>query len=138
MVLTNYYIYNNEYYPADLQEANFTNCIIDGTVTNELSLINTEGDDGAEVSAAFNYSFDHCLIKTDESETYSNDTRFTNIIWNEDPLFIAPTYEWNFYPDTLSPVIDMGVGTHLTSDINEAPYIGSPDLGAFEFAGASE
>lgn len=137
VVLTNYYIYNSEVIPIPLVQADFINCIIDGTAQSELSLSNKDDNDNI-IDADFNFSFDHCLLKTDISEVDTNDVRFTAVIWNKDPLFIEPREEWNFYPDTLSPVIDMGRTTHLTSDINEIPYTNEPDLGAFEFAGSSE
>lgn len=137
VVLSNYYIYDSEIIPTPLVQADFINCIIDGTNSSELSLSDTD-EDGNSIDADFNYSFDHCLIKTDVSEIDTNDIRFSEVIWNQNPLFIEPKEEWNFHPDTLSPVIDMGRVTHLTSDINEIPYTEAPDLGAFEFAGAKE
>jgi hypothetical protein len=132
VVLSNH---DNTYQPYDLQKADFTNCIIDGTISNELSLSNLEDEEG---SVAFKYNFDHCLITTNFNGIDSSDARFDEVLWNKYPLFIAPTEDWNFHPDTLSAVIDRGISTHLTSDINEINYIGAPDLGAFEFAGASE
>lgn len=137
VVLTNYYIYDREIIPIPLIKADFTNCIIDGTASSELSL-SYKDDSGNDIAADFNYSFDHCLLKTDISELDTNDVRFTEVLWNKNPLFIEPREDWDFHPDTLSPVIDMGRVTHLTSDINEIPYTNAPDLGAFEFAGAAE
>jgi len=137
VVLTNYYIYNDEIIPIPLLQADFTNCIISGTASSELSLSNTD-EDGVEIDADFNFSFKNCLIKADLSEIDTSATSFEQIIWNEDPLFISPADDWDFHPDTLSPVIDRGRTTHLSSDLNEIPYTGAPDIGAFEYIGSSD
>ncbi len=135
VVLTNYYIYNNDVIPFPLIQADFTNCIIWGTANSELSLSDKD-EDGNLIEADFNFSFDHCLIKADIKEDIdTNDVRFSDVIWNYDPLFREPKEEWDFHPDTLSPVIDMGIPTHLNADINERPYINAPEIGAFEYAG---
>ncbi len=132
VALYNYYYYNSTYYPFDLEQANFTNCIIYGSQTSELLLSNTKSDK-TEIAALFNYNFDHCLIKTDVSEIDTTSTNFSDVIWNKDPLFIEPKDEWDFHPDTLSPVINMGKTTTLTGDIEGNAYIGLPDIGAFEY-----
>lgn len=137
VVLTNYYIDKDITYPIPLEKADFINCIIDGTSQKELSLSDSD-EDGNPIDADFNFNFDHCLLKVDFSEVDTNDVRFTTTIWNKDPLFFEPKNDWNFHPDTLSPVIDRGIDTHLSSDINEIPYTDAPDIGAFEFAGAKE
>lgn len=131
IVITN--IYPDGETAAPIERANFTNCIIDGSSTEELSLLQS-----AEVISEFNFNFDHCLIKTKVEKIDTNDVRFNEVIWNKDPLFINPKEDWNFYPDTLSPVIDYGIDTHLKSDITETSYTLSPDLGAFEFTKAKE
>ena len=101
-------------------------------------ILSDEGLNFIKEVTDFNYNFDHCLLKTSFDDMDTSDSRFNAIIWNEAPLFIDPKDDWNFHPDTLSPVIDQGRDTHLTSDINEITYTGAPDLGAFEFAEASE
>ena len=137
VVLTNYYISGNTIYPYPLDNATFTNCIIDGTQNGELSLSNKDSE-GTLIPGDFNYHFDHCLVNVDTKEIDTTDVNFKNTLWNKDPLFIEPRSDWNFHPDTLSPVIDQGIITSLTSDINEKPYINAPDIGAFEFAGAKK
>ena len=134
--LMNYYVDSNVFYPADLQKANFTNCIVDGL--NSIEVVISDSLDENVSEAAFNYSFDHCLLKVDISKIDTNDVHFSNTLWNKDPLFWDAKYEWNFHPDTLSPVIDMGVVTHLNEDINNIPYTDAPDIGAFEYMGAKD
>ncbi len=137
VVLTNYIIGKDAIYISDLQKAHFTNCIIDGTIENELALLNIE-DEKPEVTAEFNYTFDHCMIKTDVTEIDTTQTTFNNVLWNKKALFISPTEEWDFHLDTLSAAIDAGIDTYLNADIDNINYQGNPDLGAYEFIGAKE
>lgn len=134
VILSNY---DSEYDPYGLERANFTNCVIDGTATSEF-LLSYKTDDGTRIVAPFNYNFDHCLIKTDVAEIDTTEEYFTNVIWNKDPLFVEPKDDWNFYPDSLSPLIDMGTTTDLSSDIKENSYINAPDIGAFEYGTTDE
>ncbi len=131
LILKNYVYKGEEQVAVNLEEANFVNCIISGTTSSELWFDEAK----EEVLADFNYSFENCLIKTNVSAIDTNDVRFSDIIWNKDPLFREPEADWDFHPDTLSPVIDAGKITHLTSDLNEMPYIDAPEIGALEYAG---
>lgn len=132
----NYIVYEKTLY-NDLTEANFSNSVFYGN--HKLELITDEHDD-----AAFNYFFDHCLIKqTADSIDTSDATHFRSIILNEYPRFVNDSIisgEYNFRLDTLSPVKDKGSMDiidrfpALQYDFEGKPRTadGKPDLGAFE------
>lgn len=130
--INNYYFYEGNEISRDLIKAYFGNSIIYGGIQDELLL--DAGDAGE-----FNYTFDHCFIRT--RINIAEDPNFINVTRNEDPLFIDPTIH-NLIPDTLSPVINAGSMEvinnspfNLTFDINGINRIidEGPDLGAYEF-----
>lgn len=86
VVLNNYTTdpYNtNVIYPVDLQRADFRNCIIYGNYTDtEIALVSTEGAD-------FNVSFDHCLLRAQDTTFQRCGVRTNEVIFNEDPLFVS-------------------------------------------------
>lgn len=135
VLLTNYYIEKNTIYAVDLQRANFTNCIIDGELNNEL-MLSYEDSEGNDIPAAFNYHFDHCMLRVDYAETDTNAVSFVETLWNKKALFFEPREAWDFHIDTLSAAIDAGIATHLNADIDDVLYDGLPDIGAYEFVGA--
>lgn len=140
VLINNYAIEDDAYVPKDLEEANFTNCIIDGNQTLEYYLVSVD-DNGDSIPAAFNFYFDHCIIKANFEFVDRTDERYQDVFWNDgsmnNPYFISPKEDWNFYLDTLSPAIDAGIVTHLESDLTETPYTNAPDLGAFEYDGSA-
>ena len=135
--VSNYIIEDEAIYAIDLQQADFTNCIIDGKNVNELMLA-YQDQDSNDIPAAFNTKFEHCLIKVDYEKTDTNHIAFSNTIWNKRALFFEPNEDWDFHIDTLSAAIDAGIATHLNADIDNIPYVGLPDIGAYEFIGAKE
>ena len=123
ILLNNYYEgADGNVYVRDLNEANFTNCIIDGSLSTEVSFQEEE-------LGAFNYSFDHCLIKLDPTINTDN-SHYSNVIINQSPKFVDNT-EGDFHLTESSPAIDAGVGPS-DNDI-EGNSRNNPDLGAFEF-----
>lgn len=135
LALNNYYIdVNDNEQLRPLENAYFGNCLIYGETRDELTL------DKAAGSAAFNYTFDHCIIKTELN--VSNSANFINTTRNVEPWFRDP-YKAEFQPDsTLSSVINKGspdVVTHalfdITKDIDQNSRISdeAPDVGAYEF-----
>ncbi|HIG32925.1 MAG TPA: hypothetical protein EYQ09_05775 [Flavobacteriales bacterium] len=123
ILLNNYYEgADGNIYVRDLNEANFTNCIIDGSLSAEVSF-------QEQKLGAFNYSFDHCLIKLDPTINTDN-SHYSNVIINQSPKFVDNT-ESDFHLTEESPAIDAGVGPS-DNDI-EGNSRNNPDLGAFEF-----
>jgi hypothetical protein len=118
---------NDQIIAAPLQKADFKNCIIYGNVENEI----LEDDIGQGVE--FNYSFNHCLLRTNRTLIGNN------LIINEDPRFRKPTdrLEPDYQLMENSPALKKGnpayaVGIY-SSDINGVLRNGNPDLGAYEF-----
>lgn len=114
----------------DLVRADFTNCIIYGSIAegNEVVL------DTLDAPTLFNFNFDHCVLRTDVNPDLLNQT---GCIFNEDPQF-ANIGERNYCPTVLSPAVNVGVDIPLDPvaiDINGAPrpYNATlPDIGAYE------
>ena len=127
ILLNNYYEgADGNPYPRGLEEANFTNCIIDGSLSTEVSFQKYE-----EEGISFNYIFDHCLIKLDPTIN-TNNTHYQNAIINQSPKFEDNTKD-NFHLTEDSPAIDAGNNsTEGTTDI-EAYLRNKPDIGAYEF-----
>lgn len=75
---------------APLLQCDFINTIIYGSLSKELLL------DNKHTESAFNYQFTNCLIKATETD----DSHFTNVIWNKSPLFKFlnddGTYSFNY------------------------------------------
>lgn len=130
VVLNNYKTdpYNaNVIYPADLDQADFKNCIIFGNYADtEIALVSTE-------QARFNVSFDHCLIKAQDSVLHCYDVRLRNVIFNDDPMFVNSS-EGNFHLQYNSPARLAGDQCwlldirDLDGDIRRLP----PTIGAYE------
>ena len=110
-------------YVRDLDAANFTNCIIDGNLSTEVSFQENEEKD-------FNYTFDHCLIKLDPTISTDN-TNYQNAIINQSPEFTNNT-EGDFHLTQDSPAIDAGETTSVIDDIEGNPR-NNADIGAYEF-----
>lgn len=86
VVLNNYKTdpYNtNLIYPVDLERAAFNNCIVYGNYAEtEIALVATE-------QARFNVSFNHCLVKAQDSVLNGYGVGLSDMIFNEDPLFVS-------------------------------------------------
>jgi hypothetical protein len=136
LVMTNYYLliddqgHITDTVPRDLYQAYFGNCIIYGYEDEEIALIRTQ-------QAAFNYSFDHCLLKS----TRTGDPLITASIFNEDPLFTDYTVNDYTLDTILSPAVNAGLMDIVTTSIinlvkdlnnNDRTLDGMPDLGAYE------
>ncbi|MPM23245.1 hypothetical protein SDC9_69710 [bioreactor metagenome] len=126
VVLNNYY---EDIYGAtqirDLTNAYFGNCILYGSNEDEILL------DKYSSGGIFNFSFDHCLLKTSLSVT---GTGFTSCLKNAAPAFTDTT---TFNIGSGSAAIDAGDATitgTIMFDIMGNPRIAgtAPDLGAYE------
>ena len=117
---------------GDLQNAYFGNCIVYGSNEEEIILSNND-------QVAFNYKFDHCILKTTLEIT--DPLFYLDCQKNTDPLFVDQ-YENNYRIDTLSPAINIGsieivngspVDITLDLDGNLRNSDEGPDLGSYEF-----
>ncbi|MEE4196970.1 MAG: hypothetical protein V2I54_04950 [Bacteroidales bacterium] len=130
LLLNNYYIdVNNKMQVRPLTQATFGNCIVYGNKESEILIDEAPG-------TAFNYYFDHSLIKVNEEISTADNNYFHNIIVNQDPKFKDP-YDNNYELDTLSIAKDSGnpeYGVLFPFDLNlnSRTNDNGPDLGAFE------
>lgn len=117
-----------------LDSCNFTNCIIAGSGSNEVTLDNTLN--GSE-QTPFNHLFTRCLIKVNGSD----DDNFIETIWNKDPEFVNLNtngdYVFSFELDSSSVAIDAGdlnYSLKLPYDLNGNYRLSDdgPDLGCYE------
>jgi hypothetical protein len=113
--------------------AYFGNSIIYGDLENEIEY------DSASVTGAFNYLFDHCLLRIDKSVSTTNPLHYISVTKNTDPKF-SDIDNGDYTLDTTSIAIDLGdisitsispiLGNDLKNEIR--PKGPGPDLGAFE------
>ena len=129
--MNNYYTYTygSKVYANDLKNAYFANCIIYGSMENEISA------DKVDV-AAFNYQFRNCLLKI-KSTLYSDDPAFLGSIFNKDPMFLD-VLKNDYSIDSLSPaknVGDLNIATQFPTDLNGNSRLldEGPDMGALEW-----
>lgn len=113
----------------------FGNCIVDGFLDNELYFGQYSG-----VSAAFNYEFDHCMLKLSVEYDISSDENYKSIVKidnvNSVPRFVDNS-NYNYRLDTLSAAKDVGKVEFATLFPYDADGISrlddvAPDFGAFE------
>ena len=130
ILLNNYYIdANDNVQIRDLNNAYFGNCIIYGSLTTEFSFDKNE-------NGIFNYHFDHSLIKIDPNIN-TNNTNFTSIIKNEDPIF-QDHLNNNLSLDENSPAIESGnfqitQNNNLFLDITGENRNDPPEMGAYQY-----
>ena len=123
ILLNNYYEgIDGNVYVRDLESANFTNCIIYGTLSTEISFQENS-------SGNFNYAFQNCLIKLDPNINQADN--YFDCIINEDPIFVD-SEEGDLTLNESSPAINSGVLlSGYLIDINGNTRI-NPDVGAYE------
>ena len=122
ILLNNYYEgADGNIYIRNLNKAEFTNCIIDGSLSSEISFDKHE-------SGVFNYHFNHTLVKIDPNIN-TNNQNYTNVIKNQNPLFKSLN---DFHLEIESPAINAGINSNTTNDI-EGNIRLNPDLGAYEY-----
>ena len=107
------------------------NSVISGSLANEMEI------DAPVSIAASGFRADSSLIKVDTlSASWYSTPLFRTVITGLPPKFIDEA-EWDFRPDTLSPLLDRAGRTEMVAwpyDIRNKPrpaYAG-PDIGAFE------
>ena len=122
-------------YLGDLEEAYFGNCILYGTLDDELAISHLEG-----ANTLFNYHFEHSLLRT--TMDVSDENLFSSCLLNQDPLFSDVANDDYSLDTIVSPVINKGAlqvineaQLPLNVDIMGNSRIDdeAPDLGAYEF-----
>jgi hypothetical protein len=131
LILNNYYQdINGNYHVRPLNNATFGNCIIYGSLENEIVF------DAFNASSTFNYKFTNSLLKIADTVATSNFAHWENIYKNNLPGIKNPS-TGDFSLDTLAYAKDKGdltIGGNYPSDIlqNSRISFGLPDLGAYE------
>lgn len=127
--LSNYYVQENTAYVNDLDSAYFGNCILYGSLSNEIGL------DAYPNTGKFSYKFENSLLKT-TLNTANDGNHFSSTYANTDPSFSDITGN-NYQLKASSYAIDKGFSSLWTTDLNNKtrpnPSTSLPDLGAFEF-----
>ncbi len=131
LVLNNYLANSNglDIYDYSLNNAYFGNCIIWGNLDEELML------DSNKNKYPFNYQFDHCLLKTQNSKLKTQ-----NSIFNQVPLFVIYNF-YNYHLQATSPAKNAGDYNIVNNSLLNSLLIydmdgnlrstGSIDLGAY-------
>jgi hypothetical protein len=103
-------------------EAYFTNCIVYGSVENEI--------DTFIINSQSLYRFANCLLKTTRNVT--NGVFYSSCIKNEDPQFKDRTKD-NYRITENSPCRNAGAPTSITTDLDGNTRDATPDIGCYEF-----
>ncbi|WP_421809554.1 choice-of-anchor Q domain-containing protein [Flagellimonas sp.] len=121
----------------DLQQADFINCIVAGSLSLELALLQ-------DSSVDFNFGFDHCLLQFNDNNdqfgenplyNFGNTDLYRNIVLNQEPNFFNPSKNQLTIHDN-SAAIDKGdpdASLSVPADILGMDRTQNPDLGAYEF-----
>ena len=136
LLLSNLLTVNNTLYQAPLKTT-FTNCVVYGSLQNEISFNNVTDFNLTDFINDFNY----CDVKTKQDTFELFTTAHNNMLFNQEPL-LKNTEEGNFTPwdstGYFSPLIDFA-STGLSSDLYDKPRpvsktanINKFDVGAVE------
>ena len=115
----------------DLTQATFNNCIIYGSYTNEIAL-------NKNTTAAFEYQFNHCLIKFDNTSTNSkyqfltDPVHYNGIILNQNPKFYNVNQNKLNIDETSSAFAKGNSAYLIPFDILGKTRTTPPDLGAYQ------
>ncbi len=129
-VLNYFPVSNTEVIAGDL-EALFTNCVLYGSLENELFADNVK-------HTSFHVTFRNCLIKHHQQHTPDLNTQdkleYSDCLVNVDPMMVE-SGKWNFRPDAGSPLIDRGATVNLPVDLdnNIRPQGVTYDIGCYEY-----
>ncbi len=121
----------------DLDNADFVNCIVAGTMAIELQL-------QQDLSSVFNFSFKHCLLQfNDPANSFADNPLYNfgdanlyeNVLLDQDPDFLLP-FEDQFQIGANSSALDAAdpnITPPIPADISGVVRDQNPDIGAFEF-----
>jgi len=122
VALLNYYDIDNVNYVAGNLNANFTNCLIWGTLADEAFINKKNG-------ASCTIQFSNCLLK--QQVGLPNYVTLNGNLFNLDPLFTNPS-TLNFVPKVNSPLIGAGVTLNqFTKDLVDKTRTTPYDIGCY-------
>jgi len=108
--------------------AQFTNCIIYGTLQDELQI-----DERFTDASSMNFKFDYCLIRATETDV-TDASKFVSCIINEPPMFLD-IRELDYHLDTLSAAEEAALPLpSITDDLDgNMRDATNPDIGCYEY-----
>ncbi len=106
-----------------LTNAYFGNIILYGSADDELSF-------RKDASTAFNFMFDHCLLKTHKS--INDPLHYNKCLVNKDPGFVN-VLTFDYQIDSISAAIIQGIPMGVDFDIKNVFRGATPDLGAYQY-----
>lgn len=119
----------------ELTQATFNNCIIYGSYANEMLL-------SKKTTSVFNYQFNHCLLKFNNSSTsFTTDplyqfetdaTHYSGIILNKDPKFFKANQNQLNIDNTSAAFAKGNLSYLIPLDILGTSRTLPPDLGAYQ------
>lgn len=124
LLLNNYFEVEKVTYARDLNVL-IENSIVHGTLDEEFELDKASG-------AAFDFVFDHVILKVDE-EDISDPAKYKEIIQNPAGSLFPDIKKGDYSLIEGAPAINKGKTTAVTTDITGAMRDAQPDLGAYEF-----
>ena len=115
-----------------LHQANFSNCIVWGSKTSEVSM-------GYGATAPFEYRFEGSVLRLDPTPDQpiydvTDGARFANCLLNADPQFVD-IYMWNYALDSASQAVNIGLpapAQRVPLDALGHSRVNSPDAGLLE------
>lgn len=123
MGLLNYLdISDVEYRPGHLL-ADFTNCVVWGSLDNEFIANKRDG-------ANYNVTMNNCLLKS--KDAIPSYVTLNNCIVNQDPQF-KDYGKWDYHPAQGSPLIDKGLNSGPPADLDGKSRVGATDIGCYEY-----
>ncbi len=134
VLIDNVLEFDGEPFSVDLEQANFTNCIIFGNQNIELAFVRDD-------SKAFNYNFKNCLIQFNDINNvtidnplydFENTDLFDNIILNEDPDFKDPSENMFMIGEESAANGSATTPTSGTDILGIDRNTTAPDIGAYE------
>ncbi len=123
VALLNYFDISNTEYRSRPLSATLTNCIVWGTLDDEIVCAKKGGD-------AFTVRLDHCVLKTKTASAIPGEVVQIANVFN-DPLFA----DWEKEDHRLkpgSPARDAGKSADVSLDLDDLPRAATPDIGCYE------
>ena len=133
IVLNNYYTYGQTIYARPLTEVSFSNCIVAGNYSEGELLFD------AIPEAAFNLSFDHCLLAAD-SAVVAAAARVAGNIYGKRrrPLFVDTAADnYHLLPDSPARAAGTTQGRRTAADLDGVTWDATPSMGAYEYVDTS-
>lgn len=126
--ILNYYNIDNTHYLSNDLHAVLTNCVIYGSLDNELVC-------SQKTDNIYDVTLNHCLVRAlDTANFVPSFVTKTGTLFNQDPKFVDYT-KYDFHADAGSSMIDNGIaipGLNADLDGNPRPQGAGYDIGCYE------